>query len=126
MKYNRKSQFFILSGIVLILGLIFIYSLETSNIYIDNSDDSNRLPNIFSEVCFVAKMSNGTSIDTNLNNTKNELNSFCSNSGLYNCNFSFTKSASAPANVSLLNYTHYTFEINFTSNSIEYKGEIDC
>lgn len=120
----KKSQFLILSGLFVILLVIFIYSLETDNTYIPILGDSYLLENIEFETCKVLKMSNGTQIENRLDFLSINIPIYCNNRN-NQCVFSYQNITTIPpgGNYSLLNYTHfnYSLEINQSSKNINKK-----
>lgn len=124
-KKNKSGQIFILSCFLLMLSLVFIYSLETDNSYISDFTNSIIIENIIYETCNIGYQSNGSQYDSRFLFFQNHVNSNCQNSS-YNCNISITKQVSAPSNLSLLNYTDFDFHLYFENNFINYSNLYIC
>ncbi|MFW5704554.1 MAG: hypothetical protein ACOCXG_01805 [Nanoarchaeota archaeon] len=122
---NKKSQLLVLSGLILILSLVFIYSLETGNNYIRQSGEIYIIDNVISEVCNLGKMSNGTNIDARYQDVVLEIDEYCDLYGFF-CNVSIVKQAGAPTNLSLLNYTHYDYSVSLKTETTLYRGGFNC
>ena len=125
MRKNNKSQLILLAGFLLLSLAFFIYSLETSNFYIESSRDSYQFSHYIFEFCTVAQNNNGTQLDTKMGEFETSFESFCLNSG-YECNITIQKLPSAPVNDSLLNYSHYNFTLDFESEDFSYKEGFIC
>lgn len=125
MKNNKKSQFMIFSITFFILLFMFIYSQETENDYISKSSKTSILSNIVYETCQVGKMSNGSYIDSRFGNFSQSISNYCT-SFSYTCNLTILKSAGAPSNLSLLNYTFYNFSLNYKNNGFNYTSNFTC
>jgi len=122
---NKKSQFMIFSITFFVLLLTFIYSQETENYYILKSSKTTILDNIVHETCQVGKMSNGSYIDSRLGNFSQSLNTYC-NDFDFTCNLTVLKSGSAPANLSLLNYTFYNFTLDYKNEGFNHTSNFTC
>lgn len=122
---NKKSQLLIFSVVFILSLLLFTYSLETRNSYKSNSGEVNILENIEFEVCKVAKISNGESLDSRFSSFELDLSTYCSNYN-FSCSLWVEKKSGAPSNTSLLNYTHYTYWLNYTNNALEFEGKFNC
>jgi len=122
---NKKSQLLVLSGLILILSLVFIYSLETGNNYIRQSGEIHIVNNVISEVCNLGKMSNGTNIDVRYQDVVLEIDEYCDLYDFY-CNVSIVKKPTAPINLSLLNYTHYDYNVSLKTKTTLYDGGFSC
>lgn len=122
---NKFGQFFILSGFFIMLSLLFIYSLETENYYIENLGESSLLSNIIYETCMVGKYSNGSYLDSRFFDFETRVESYCIESEI-NCNLSIIKQGGAPSNLSLLDYSYYNYYINYTNKNFEYNSEFNC
>lgn len=125
MRYNKKGQFIILSVALFVLLLLFIYSQETDNSYIIKSSKSSIIDNIIYETCRVGKMSNGSYIDSRFGNFSISTLNYCASFN-YTCILNITKSASAPANLSILNYTSYNFSITYYNDGFNYTSNFTC
>lgn len=125
MMKNKKSQLLIFSMMFLILLLLFSYSLETRNTYKTHFSKTDILDNIMLETCQVGIRSNGSYIDERYSDFTTSVSSYCSDFG-YDCSLGITKKDSAPANLSLLNYTHYDYEINYTKETLSFNGSFNC
>lgn len=125
MMKNKSGQFFIISSFILFLLLVFIYSLETQNTYIVNSAESLLVENIIYETCEIGITSNGSYLDSRFSSFENSIENYCSSIN-FNCNLTTIKSAGAPANLSLLNYTFYNFTIDFQGNVLDIEKDFNC
>ena len=110
---------------LLISVLVFIYSLETENSYNVNQTKFNILKNINYETCMVGKLSNGTNIENRFNQFSINIYNYCSNLNIL-CNLTIIKKSSAPTNLSLLNYTHFNYSIDYSNNNYKFKGDLIC
>ena len=125
LKQTKSGQLFIISSFLLLIGLVFIYSLETENSYIANFGESIIIENIIYETCELGYQSNGSYIETHFTNFQNLVNQNCLNK-TYKCELTITKQLSAPTNLSLLNFTHFNYNLKFTSNTLNYSNTITC
>ncbi|NQZ84671.1 MAG: hypothetical protein HRU03_03040 [Nanoarchaeales archaeon] len=122
---NKSGQIFILSGFLLILSLVFIYSLETDNSYITDFTNSIIIENIIYETCNIAYNSNGSQFDSRFLSYQNHINLNCLNNN-YNCLLTITKQPSAPADLSLLSYSDFDFDLYFENKFINYSNTYTC
>ena len=122
---NKSGQIFILSGFLLILSLVFIYSLETDNSYITDFTDSIIIENIIYETCVIGQNSNGSQFDSRFLSYKNHINLNCQNN-YYSCLLNITKQGSAPANLSLLTLADFDFHLTFENDFINYSNTFIC
>lgn len=122
---SRKGQFVVLSTAFLLLLLIFTYSLETQNSYITKPSKISILDNVLQETCIIGKMSNGSQIDGRYSNFTTDIFDYCLSYG-YHCDLNITKKVSAPTNLSLLNYTHYDYHINYSNSNLSYVSSFTC
>lgn len=127
MFFYKKSQFFILSGMLLFLLLFIIYSLETENSYISKFSDDTILNNIVYETCVIGKNSNGTQIDGRYSSFSLNVSDYCESMNNY-CNLSITPNVVIPpeGNWSLLNYTHYDYHIDYGWNGYNTSFDFNC
>ncbi len=122
---NKSGQIFILSGFLLILSLVFIYSLETDNSYITDFTDSIIIENIIYETCEIGQNSNGSQFDSRFLSYQNHINLNCQNN-YYTCLLNITKKGSAPANLSLLTVSDFDFHLYFKNQFINYSNLYTC
>jgi hypothetical protein len=122
---SKKGQFLILSAYVLILLLLFINSLETENTYIDSFSKNIILTSIQRETCSVAKMGPGTELDSRFSTVHSQVASYCETKASL-CNITITKKVGAPANTSLLDYTHYTYKLEYNYSNYYYNSTFIC
>lgn len=125
MKKNKKSQVLVFSAMFLILLLLITYSIETRNSYKSYSSKSTIIENIKYESCQVGINSNGSFIDDRFSFFSGNLSQYCLEFDL-NCTVSIVKKGDAPSNLSLLNYTHYDFNISFESQNFNYSNAYNC
>lgn len=125
LRKSKKGQFVIMSSAFLVLLLIFSYSLETQNSYIIKSSKNKLLNNIIYETCFLGKMSNGSQIDSRFSQLEIDIDSYCQGFGNV-CNLNISKVDTAPSNLSLLNYTHYTYELNYSNSGYSFNSSFTC
>ena len=126
MKRDNKGQFFIASMIMFFLVIVFLYSLETENTYKSYSGKNDILNNLRYETCQVAQKSNGTYLDSRFNNLTAEIQAYCSGYQMMHCNLTITKSSGAPSNLSLLNYTHYNYSLDYRYQTYQAGGSFNC
>ena len=122
---NKSGQLLIFSGMFLILLLVFSYSLETQNSYKAYSSNLGITNNIVHETCQVGKLSNGSNLDSRYSSFVSSVDSYCDIFS-YNCSLTITKQGGAPTNLTLLNYTHYDYSLNYSSDKIEYSNSFRC
>ena len=122
---NKKSQMFIISGFFVILGLLFIYSLETENYYIISSSKSSLLSNIIHQTCQIGEISNGSYLDSRFAQFESNIETYCPQIGV-SCNLTISKSAGAPTNLSELDYTYYNYSIDYENWGYSYSGDFNC
>ena len=124
---SKRSQFFIFSALFYILLFLFIYSLETENSYIVNSDKVNLLDNLVYETCQIGINSNASQIAQRFGNYTNDVRSYCIDFG-YNCTLDIQLQAGMPpgGNFSLLNYTMYDYNISYRKSGFNYHGGFTC
>ena len=122
---NKSGQFFMISGFLITLGLIFIYSIETENYYIISPSKSSLLSNIEYQVCKVATNSNGSFIDTRFSDIETNIENYCSDISI-SCDLVIDKSLSAPTNLSELNYSYYNFSISYQDGGFSLGEEFEC
>ena len=122
---SKKGQFLIFSTVFFVLLLLFIYSQETVNSYIIKPNKNNILNNVVYETCQIGKMSNGSYIDSRFGNFTQDVDSYCNSFG-YLCNLTITKQVGAPTNLSLLNYTFYDYDINYSNDGFYYSSNFTC
>lgn len=122
---QKKSQFILFSGLFLLLLILFIYSLETENSYISKPVKFNLLNNIIHESCMVGKLSNGTYIDQRFANFTIYIQNYCNNFDAI-CTLTITKDVGAPTNLTLLNYTHYQYSIEYNYDNYYYNERFNC
>jgi hypothetical protein len=122
---NKSGQIFVLSGFLLILSLVFIYSLETDNSYITDFTDSSIIENILYETCIIGQNSNGSQFDSRFSTYENHINLNCQNSH-YNCLLNITKQSGATTNLSLLAVTDFDFHLYFENQFINYSNFYTC
>lgn len=127
MFFSKKAQFFILSGMLLFLLLFFIYSLETDNSYIVKFSKNSILDNIVYETCIIGKNSNGTQIDGRFDSYELNVLNYCISRGL-SCNLTIINNTQIPplGNWSLLNYTHYNYNIDYNSDNFNVSFDFNC
>lgn len=122
---NKRGQLFLLSTFMILLAILFIYSLETENTYIVKSAKTGILNNIIYETCEVGKLSNGSYIDSRYTQLTTDISNYCS--GLSNtCTLTIIKQGGAPTNLSQLNYTHFNYNINYENHGFKYLGDFNC
>ncbi len=124
MKVNKKSQLFIVSGLFILLAAIFIYSLETDNTYISDFGDNSILRNIISEMCLIGENSNSSNIVSRHNNFVLNIANYCNSFG-NNCDLEYSYTAPG-GNMSLLNYTHFIYNISYNWGMMNYEGSFVC
>lgn len=122
---SKKSQFLVLSSMILLGLLLFIYSEETQNTYITSSSKLSLLENIKHEVCEVGKRSNGTFIDSRFTNITINISSYCSDFGFV-CNVTIDKESEAPVDLTFLNYTYYNYSIEYVNNGFNSTRRFTC
>jgi hypothetical protein len=122
---NKSGQIFILSGFLLILSLVFIYSLETDNSYITDFTDSIIIENIIYETCILSQNSNGSQFDLRFSILENHINSNCQNNN-YNCLLNISRNLSIITNLSLLTSTDFNFHLYFENEFINYSNKFIC
>lgn len=122
---NKRGQFIIFSGMFLLLLLLFIYSLETQNTYIIEPAKFRLLDNIIYESCMIGKLSNGSFIDSRFDNFTLNVASYCNIFGNF-CNLTIVKIDGAPTNLSLLNYTHYNYSLEYNYDDNYYNERFNC
>lgn len=125
MKKTKKSQILLISSSLILLSLLFIYSVETENYYITNFEKTNIVTNIELETCQISYNSNGSYLDERYLSFSNFVNSYCQTKP-FTCNLTIQKQSSAPTNLSLLNYTHFNKTFQFQSNTISHSQRIIC
>lgn len=114
-----------MSTLLLSVLLLFIYYSGTENFYIVKKGEFNILENIQYETCKIGQFSNGSQIDLRFTNFTSEVFNYCQNLNYY-CNLSIIKNATAPTNLSLLNYTYYDYSINYSANKFKFNGSFNC
>ena len=119
---SKKSQFFILSALFYILLLVFIYSLETENSYIVDSDRINLLDNIVYETCQLGYHSGTSEIDSRYGNFSANVSSYCTTLG-YSCNLSISLNTASPP---VYNYTTYDYSISYQKEGLLYSKTFTC
>jgi hypothetical protein len=122
---NKSGQIFVLSGFLLILSLVFIYSLETDNSYIIDFSDSIIIENIIYETCVIGQNSNGSQFDSRFSAYETHVNLNCQNSH-YTCLLNITKQSVATTNLSLLDVTDFDFHLYFENQFINYSNIFTC
>lgn len=125
MMKNKSGQLFIISGFLVILGLFFIYSLETENYYIISSSKSSLLSNIVHQTCEIGRISNGSYIDSRFSDFETNIENYCPTISA-SCNLTISKSAGAPTNLSELDYTYYNYSIAYEYREFSYSGSFNC
>lgn len=127
LRESKKSQFFILSGVFLLLTLYFIYSQEITTSYIGQFDLYHYTNNIEHEVCDSITSISGQNLTFRIDYLKNNLPLYCD---LYdfNCSLTFDNSSIIPpmGNWSLVNYSLYNVGFNLTSDKFAYLKNITC
>ena len=122
---NKKAQFLILSGMILMGALIFIYSLETENNYILKDSENSMLNNIEIETCHIGKLSNGTYIESRYSNFSKDVKEYCGSFN-YSCILNITNK-DGETNLSRLNYKNFSYNIKLTNNnSFSYDENFTC
>ena len=122
---SKRSQIILISGFLVLLVLVFIYSLETENSYIVYSAKSSLLENIMHETCQVGIMSNGSYIDVRFGNFSADVLNYCQDFA-YNCTLNIQKNGDAPDNLSELNYTHYTYSVIYSAGNYNNSYNFTC
>jgi len=122
---SKKSQFLIFSIFFVILALLYIYSEETTNPYIIDSGKNQLLDNLKFETCRIGKLSNGSQLDFRFSTWENSTLNYC-NSNSITCDINIIKQVSAPSNLSLLNYSHYNYSIDYKVRGFSYKEGFSC
>lgn len=122
---NKKGQLLILSGLFMILILIFSYSVETDNTYIVKNSKYNLLENIMHETCKVGMLSNGTYIATRYASYESLVENYCISVGAI-CNLTITNNTIIPTNNSLVNYTLYDYEISYEQSGFKHETSFNC
>ena len=124
---SKKSQLFILSAVVMILLLIYIYSQETENSYIVKNGQLSLIDNVIHETCQIGYLSNGSYIDQRYSNFTGEVSTYCSSFG-YSCSLLITNNTQIPpsGNYSLLNYTHYNYSIDYEYRTLSISKNFTC
>ncbi len=124
---NKKAQFLVFSAMFFLLLLIFIYSLETDNSYIVKRGKTNLLDNLMHQSCQIGIYSNATNIQNRFSNFSSSVLSYCDGFG-NSCNVTFTLvMARVPGgNMSLLNYTHFDYAVDYTFEGYGYAGNFTC
>lgn len=89
------------------------------------SSQSLLLDNIMFESCQVGKLSNGSYIDDRFISFSGNLSQYCDGIGI-TCNLTISKKAGAPVNLSILNYTHYNYELNYIEGNYHYNSNFTC
>ena len=127
LKYQKKGQFLIFSALFLFLLLLFIYSVETDNTYIENSGENKLILNIIEETCLVATLNNGTDLNASLYQFEIDVNDYCSQVKA-NCTITITNNSIIPpgGNWSDLNHTHYNYDINYSYGGLSFTQTIGC
>lgn len=107
--------------------LLFIYSLETDNFYINKLSKTNILDNIIYETCVIGKNSNGSQIDLRYQQFTGNVSSYCSNMG-NTCNLIIINNTPIPplGNWSNLNYGHYDYSILYSWDGYEIDLDFNC
>ncbi len=122
---GKKSQLVIISMIFIVFALLFIYSAGIINVFKEEYRKDYLVENIKYETCQVARISNGSFIDTRLQEFSSNVFNYCLNKGCY-CNLTVYKSATAPTNLSLLNYSYYEFGLNYSCMGTVYDQRFKC
>lgn len=124
-KFCKKSQFFILSFLFLMLLLVFISSLETKNTYIIKGTENDIVENIVYETCMIARMSNGTYIENRFVEFSNDVSGYCNGKGIY-CLLNITNNTQIPTNLSKINYTLFDYNIQLNTSQYYHKSNFTC
>ena len=124
---NKKGQFLIFSALFLFLLLLFIYSVETDNTYIENSGENKLILNIIEETCLVATLNNGTDLNSSLYRFESEVNSYCLQVGT-NCTLDVSNNSEVPpgGDWSALNHTHYDYNLTYNYDGFSFTQTIGC
>ncbi len=127
MMKDNKSQFFIFSVLFFLLLLLFIYSLETQNFYIESKNDFYILDNIKYEICYIAKNSDYINMETRFNQLSLDISSYCLQYSNI-CNLSIIKKNYMPpfGNITLLNYSQFDYNIYFNWNGLIVEENFIC
>lgn len=123
--YSKKGQFLVLGAYFILLVLFVINYSETENTYIDSFSENTIINSAMHETCMVAKTSPGIVLDARFVVVDSKVTSYCLNKGFL-CNLTITKKAGAPSNLSLLNYTHYTYAIMSNVSNTYYNSSFTC
>ncbi len=127
MKFAKNGQFFILSGLFMVLLVIYIYSLETDNTYISSGVKTSIYENVVYETCMIGRNSNSSNIDSRFGSFSLFVMNYCedfSNECILEINL---KPGNPPGgNMSLLNYTHYSYELTYTWDNYTYYKNFTC
>lgn len=123
----KKAQFLVLSMTYLVLLLFLIYYVETENTYIVFSGENHIEKNIILETCEIGYRSNGTQIGPRYENFSNSLLEACYKKGVH-CNISIVNNTAIPpeGNYSLLNHTHYDYQVYINSSRLEINKSFTC
>lgn len=124
---NKKSQFVVLTGFVFLLLVLFIYSQETENTYINNNGKYHLIENIKHESCLIGKKSNASYIVSRFDDFTSKVSSYCSNYGYY-CmlNISFKPSMPPGGNPDLANYTQFNYQIIYGFDGLNTTTNFTC
>lgn len=125
MNYHKKSQLFILSALLLILLLIFTYSLETDNTYIVKTSKYNLLNNIQYETCMIGKTSQGSNITSRYSSYEINVENYCTNLN-HICDLTISNNTVLPSNTSLIDYTMFDYHIKYEMSNFHYDQNFTC
>lgn len=127
MRQSKKGQFLIFSTLILLILLIFIYSIETDNSYIKNSAKNHILQNVVHETCMVARGLSGTELNASLYLFSSDVSSYCSEFGV-TCNLTVVNNTAIPpsGDWDLLDYTHYDLSLVYNNSNLEFSQTILC
>lgn len=127
MIFHKKSQFLILSVMLLLATSIIIYSQETVNTYKNPSYENLIINSLEKEVCDLVKTTNGTNLPVVVNNTQNDTSQYCNNRA-HQCNLNIVNTTEVPynGNWSQHNYTHYNYSLYYNTSVITYNKSFTC
>ncbi len=122
---GKKSQLIIISITLLIVLIVFINSTIVNKKFKEGYIQNYLLSNIMDEICKTGKLSNGSYIENRYNIIKNKIENYCLKKNII-CNITIVKKSSAPTNLTLLNYTHFNYTINYTSKYLKVYRRFNC
>ena len=124
---SKKSQFLILSVMILIATGIIIYSQETQNTYKSPDQENFIIDSLKKEVCGIVKITNGSNLPLVINNITNDTNKYCIKRKV-ECELVIINTTQVPynGNWSKHNYTHYNYSLYYNTTGITYNSSFIC